>query len=64
MTDIDVIKGSLKQGEGKVQEEVAKATGSIEDNLAGKAKQVTGAIQEAFGHAKDSAKKELDKTQV
>ena len=64
MTDVDVLKGNLKQTEGKTQEEIAKMTGSVEDQIAGKAKQVTGSIQEAFGHAKDKAKEELDKTQI
>lgn len=57
MTDKDVVKGKLKQAEGKVQESFGKATNSTEDNLAGKSKQVTGKIQEEVGHAKDSIKK-------
>lgn len=64
MTDIDVIKGQIKQAEGKTQEAIGQATGSTEDKLAGKTKQVVGSIQEGIGRAKDSVKKELDKSQV
>jgi uncharacterized protein YjbJ (UPF0337 family) len=64
MTDINVIKGQIKQAEGKTQELIGKATHSVEDDLAGQAKQVSGAIQEAIGHAKDQLHDELHKDQV
>lgn len=58
MADQDVVKGKLKQAEGKVQETIGKATGSTEDNAAGKTKQVVGKVQEGIGHIKDDARKE------
>jgi len=64
MPNEDVIKGKLKQAEGKLQDAAADITGSTEDNLAGKAKQVVGKVQEGFGHAKDAIKDKLDAEEV
>ena len=64
MADKDVIEGKLKQAEGQAQDAIGGATGSTEDQGAGKAKQVTGAVQEEFGKAKEAVRDALNKDQV
>jgi len=61
MTDKNVIKGNLKEAEGKIQSTIGKATGSTEDRIAGAAKQAVGKVQAGVGHAKDAEKRDLDK---
>lgn len=64
MVDEDVVKGKLKQAEGKAQDAVGDVTDSPKDDAAGKAKQVEGKVQEGFGKAKDAVKDTLDKKQI
>ena len=54
MTNEDIIKGELKQAEGKAQDAVGDITGNTDDDVAGKAKQVEGKAQELFGRAKEA----------
>ena len=54
MTNEDIIKGELKQAEGKAQDAVGDVTGNTNDDVAGKAKQVEGKAQELFGRAKEA----------
>lgn len=60
MVSKDVVKGKVKQAEGKLQDAYGDATDSTEDKIEGKVKQAEGKIQEGFGHAKDDLKKRLD----
>jgi uncharacterized protein YjbJ (UPF0337 family) len=60
MVSKDVVKGKLKQAEGKAQDALGDATNSSEDKLAGKTKQAVGKVQEEFGRAKDRLKRKLD----
>ncbi len=64
MADQDVLKGKMKQAEGKAQDALGDVTGNPDDDLAGKAKQVEGKVQEGFGKAKDAVKDALDKKQI
>jgi uncharacterized protein YjbJ (UPF0337 family) len=59
--DKNIVKGNVKEAEGKLQEGFGKATHSTEDVLAGKAKQVVGSTQKAVGHASDDIRKEAKK---
>lgn len=61
MADEDVVKGKMKQAEGKVQDAAGDVTGNADDDVAGKAKQVEGKVQEGFGKAKDAVRDALDK---
>ncbi len=61
MADEDVIKGKMKQAEGKAQDAVGDVTGNTDDDVAGKAKQVEGKVQEGIGKAKDAVRDALDK---
>ncbi len=54
MPNEDVVKGELKQAEGKAQDAMGDVTGNTDDDVAGKAKQVEGKAQELFGKAKEA----------
>ena len=54
MANEDVIKGEMKQAEGKAQDAMGDVTGNTDDDVAGKAKQVEGKAQELFGKAKEA----------
>ena len=56
MTNGDIVKGKLKQSEGKAQDALGKATGSTEDEVKGNLKQAEGKIQEGFGKVKEAVK--------
>ena len=60
MTSIDVLKGKLKQAEGKVEGAYGKATDNPKHELKGKLKQVEGHIQEGYGKAKEAFTKATD----
>jgi uncharacterized protein YjbJ (UPF0337 family) len=64
MTNVDTLKGQLKQTEGEIQQSIGKQTGSVEDQLAGQAKQVSGKVVETIGRAKDAIKQKLDDEDV
>jgi uncharacterized protein YjbJ (UPF0337 family) len=51
--DKDRIKGTVKKAEGAVKEQIGKLTGNESLETEGKVEQVEGAIQNAFGKAKD-----------
>ena len=55
-----MVKGKLKQAEGKAQDASGDVTGNVDDDVAGKAKQVEGKVQEGFGKAKDAVRDALD----
>lgn len=50
--DKDLIKGTAKQAEGTVKEQVGKLTGDTSLEVEGKIEKVEGTIQKAFGKAK------------
>lgn len=60
MPDQDVVKGKIKQGLGKVQEEIGKKGGSVRDIDEGQAKQAEGKAQEGIGRVKDAARDIVD----
>jgi uncharacterized protein YjbJ (UPF0337 family) len=56
MTNGDIIKGKMKQAEGKAQDNFGKATDSTEDQIKGNIKKAEGKIQEGFGKVKEAVK--------
>jgi uncharacterized protein YjbJ (UPF0337 family) len=52
--DKDRIKGTVKQAEGSVKEQVGKLTGDASLEVEGKIEKTEGAIQKAFGKTKDA----------
>jgi uncharacterized protein YjbJ (UPF0337 family) len=56
MIDKDRIKGSAEQAKGKVKEWAGKVTGDKKTEAEGKAGQVKGKVQNAFGGLKDAAR--------
>jgi uncharacterized protein YjbJ (UPF0337 family) len=56
MTNGDIVKGKMKQAEGRAQDSLGKATNSTEDVVKGNLKQAEGKIQEGFGKAKQAVK--------
>jgi uncharacterized protein YjbJ (UPF0337 family) len=56
MTNGDIIKGKMKQAEGKAQDNFGKATDSTEDQVKGNLKQAEGKVQEGFGKVKQAVK--------
>lgn len=64
MTNEDVIKGKLKQTEGKVEDSYGKATDSTEHVVKGNLKQAEGKIQEGFGKVKEAVKNVVDEVKA
>ncbi len=56
----DRIEGEWKQFKGKAKEQWGKLTDDELDVVAGKRDQLSGAIQQRYGVAKDEAEKQLD----
>ncbi len=50
------VKGTLKDGAGKVQEQVGKVTGSEEQQGKGLVKQAEGKAEKAYGDVKEVLK--------
>jgi uncharacterized protein YjbJ (UPF0337 family) len=57
MTDKNTIKGEAKAFGGEVKEAVGKMTGNEKMQFEGKAEQMAGKTQAAYGKAKDAFKK-------
>ena len=55
----DTVKGDWKQFQGKVQEAWGKLTDDQLDVIAGKRDQLVGAIQKAYGVARDEAERQV-----
>ena len=51
----DRLTGAAKNLGGKVEEGVGRATGELETQVRGKARQAEGQIEEFYGHAKETA---------
>ena len=60
MINEDIVKGKLKQAEGKAQDAKGDLTDSPTDDIQGKLKQAEGKIQEGFGKAKEAVKNAVD----
>jgi uncharacterized protein YjbJ (UPF0337 family) len=56
----DVIKGKMKQVEGKVEMKFGEAVDSPKHEVKGAIKQATGAVQERYGKAKEVVRKHVD----
>jgi uncharacterized protein YjbJ (UPF0337 family) len=55
----EVEKGKAKQVEGKILEDVGKATGNKSDQVKGKLGQIAGKLEESYGKAKSNIKKHV-----
>ena len=55
----EVEKGKAKQVEGKILEDVGKATGNKSDQVKGKLGQIVGKLEENYGKAKSNIKKHV-----
>ena len=55
----DQIKGSIKEGEGRVRDAVGGLTGDTSEQLKGKAQQVKGKVQRKIGEAESDVDKEI-----
>ena len=55
----EVEKGKAKQVEGKILEDVGKATGNMSDQVKGKLGQIAGKLEENYGKAKSNIKKHV-----
>ena len=60
MTNKDIVKGKLKQVQGKVQEGYGEATGSTSNEVKGVLKQAEGNVQEGYGKIKQTVKNAVD----
>ena len=55
--DKDRVKGTAKQLEGSAKEALGKQSGDTSLEVEGKIEQAKGAVQKAFGKAKDALRK-------
>jgi len=53
--DEDRLTGSVKTIGGQVEEGLGRASGDVKTQLQGKARQMEGALQDAYGQAKETA---------
>jgi uncharacterized protein YjbJ (UPF0337 family) len=58
----DQVKGAVKQGAGKVQQETGRLVGSPEHEGKGIAKQVAGTVQKNLGDIKENIKDAVRKS--
>jgi uncharacterized protein YjbJ (UPF0337 family) len=55
----DQIKGTAKEGEGRVRNAVGGLTGDTSEQLKGKAQEIKGKVQRNVGEAKTDADRDL-----
>jgi uncharacterized protein YjbJ (UPF0337 family) len=55
----DQVKGTIKEGEGRVRDAVGGLTGDTSEQLKGKAQQVKGKVQRKIGEAETDADRDL-----
>ena len=55
----DQIKGTIKEGEGRVRDAVGGLTGDSSEQLKGKAQQIKGKVQRKIGEAESDADRDL-----
>ena len=60
MTNTDVVKGKIKQAEGKVERKFGEVVDSPKHEVKGAVKQAEGAVQEGYGKAREMVKKNVD----
>ena len=53
------IKGTFKEGEGRVRDAVGGLTGDTSEQLKGKAQEIKGKVQRKIGEAESDADKKL-----
>jgi len=53
--DENILEGGLKQGVGRAEKALGDASGDLGLSLHGKAKELAGKVQTAYGQAKDTA---------
>lgn len=53
------VKGTLKEGEGRVRDAVGGLTGDTSEQLKGKAQQLKGKVQRKIGEAESDADRDL-----
>jgi uncharacterized protein YjbJ (UPF0337 family) len=58
--DKDRIEGGVKEGAGKVKEEIGDAIDDRSTEMGGKQEQVEGNIQQGWGEAKDAVRDATD----
>ena len=51
----DQVKGTVKEGEGRVRNAVGGLTGDTSEQLKGKAQEIKGKVQRKFGEAESDA---------
>ena len=56
----DSLEGELRTGLGQAESAIGEAAGDIELRLRGKADQLVGRVQSAYGNARDTAEETLD----
>ena len=55
----DQIKGTIKEGEGRIRDAVGGLTGDSSEQLKGKAQQIKGKVQRKIGEAETDADRDL-----
>ena len=55
----DRVKGTAKEGEGRIRDAVGGLTGDSSEQLKGKAQQVKGKVQRKIGEAETDADRDL-----
>ena len=55
----DQIKGTFKEGEGRIRDAVGGLTGDTSEQLKGKAQQIKGKAQRKLGEAESDADRDL-----
>jgi len=53
----DQVKGRITEAEGKIQQGIGKATGSVTEQAKGLGKEVVGKVQKEVGDARNDAEK-------
>jgi uncharacterized protein YjbJ (UPF0337 family) len=51
----DILEGDLRQGAGHAEQLIGKAAGDLGLSLHGRAQEIAGKVQSAYGQAKDTA---------
>ncbi len=60
MTNSDIIKGKMKQTEGKIESKFGDVVDSPEHEARGVVKQVAGKIQEGYGKTRQAAENAIN----
>lgn len=63
LMDKDVVKGKVKQVEGRADNVAGAVTNDLGQQIEGKVKEAAGKVQEEFGKAKDAIRDEQRRTE-